>query len=167
MGVKQEFHPQAERWHWVAQRTGWALMALLLLAAVFGLSGNGLLTDTTTTASSDGIELTVDYSRFARMRSAEKIALTVAAPGASGTLSVTVSSDFSDAIAIHGITPPPDSTSISPGGPTYEWNVEDWSQEARVSFNYEPDEWRKLDGRFDVQAGELFQAVSFWQFVFP
>lgn len=167
MGIKKELDAKAERRHWVVQRVGWILLAVGLLLAVLGLFGNGIFSDTTSTASSEGIEARLAYSRFARISSPERIDIKVHAPGATGALSITLSQEFADAISLHGIVPDPDSTSISPDGPTYEWTVQDWSDEANVAIEYEHDRWRTVDGRIQIQAGELSQSVSFTQFVFP
>jgi len=167
MTVKEEFHPEAERWHWLVQRVGWVLLALGMLLAVLGLFGDGLLTDETKVASSEGIEVSLEYARFARMRSPERIELRINAPGARGALSITLPQDFADAISLEGMTPAPDSTSIEPEGPTYEWMIEDWSSEASVNIDYEPQAWRTIGGDVDVEAGDFSQTVSFSQFVFP
>jgi hypothetical protein len=167
VGIKKEFYPEAERNYRVAQRVGWALLAVGLLLAVLGLFGNGIFTDTTSTASSEGIEVKLDYSRFARIRSPERIEIEINAAEAQGSLAITLSQEFADAVSLDGIVPEPDQTSISPDGPTYEWTVQDWSDGVHVSIDYKLDRWRTVDGRFQVEAGELAQSISFTQFVFP
>jgi hypothetical protein len=167
VGIEKELHPGVERTHWLAQRLGWALIGAGLLLAVLGLFGNGIFTDATTTASSGGIEVKLEYSRFARIRSPERIEIEINAAEAQGSLAITLSQEFADAISLDGIIPEPDQTSISPDGPTYEWTVEDWSDGVRVAIEYKPDRWRSVDGLILVEAGDRTQSVSFTQFVFP
>lgn len=61
---------------WRAERTGWVVMALLLLAALLGAFSHGLLSDATV-AGSDG-NLRVDYERFAHKTARSHFVITLA-----------------------------------------------------------------------------------------
>jgi hypothetical protein len=51
---------------WKLQRIGWAVMVLLILAAVLGLFGRGILSRAVVTDAQG--QLSVEYSRFARFQ---------------------------------------------------------------------------------------------------
>jgi hypothetical protein len=60
---------------WRAERIGWVVMALLVLAALLGVFSHGLLSDTTA-ASRDGA-LRVDYERFAHKTARTQFVITL------------------------------------------------------------------------------------------
>ena len=167
MSVKEEFHPEAERRYWLAQRIGWGLMALTLVLAVLGLFGGGLFSKDTKSASADGIEVSLEYPRFARMTVPEQLVFVVNAPEAQGDLSILLPRSFLDEVKVHGVTPDADSTSTGPDGVTYAWPVEDWSRPVSVTITYSAADWRRVGGDVRVAAGELTREMEFQQFVFP
>jgi hypothetical protein len=61
---------------WRAERIGWAIMTLLVLAALLGVFSRGLFSDTTA-AGSDG-NLSVAYERFAHKTARTQFVITLA-----------------------------------------------------------------------------------------
>ena len=167
MNLHEELQPKIKERLWFAQRVGWAGIALGLLLAIFGLFGSGVFSDQTRTASADGIEVTLEHPRFTRLRKPERLRIDVLAPNANGNLTLTLSRAFLDEVRINSVSPDPDSTSVGPDGSVYEWQVDDWSETLTVSVEYRNEDWRRVEGRVSVEAGDLERAISFTQFVFP
>ena len=85
------------------QRVAWWLLSLVPVAAVAGLFGGGLFSQTTAGGARDG--LTVTYDRFGRLSADTQIELTPAR--AAGTSQVAISRDFLDRYDISEIRPEP------------------------------------------------------------
>jgi hypothetical protein len=152
--VFDELRPNTKRGYWVAQRVGWVVIAAIVLLAFAGLFGTGLFSQASTSASDDGVDVKLSYQRFLRRERPHEITIEVKAPAQSGPLQVAVPSGFSQAIAIEGMTPEPDSVSFTPDGPTFEWPVTDWTEPVRVKIRYKAEEWMRISGGVLVTAGE-------------
>ena len=167
MNLHDELDPTVRERLWLAQRAGWVAIAIGLLLAILGLFGSGVFSDRTTTASADGIAVTLEHPRFTRLRKPEQLRVDVLAPDANGNLKLTLSRAFLDEVKIDGVSPDPDSTSVGPEGAIYGWQVDDWSETVTVTIEYRNEDWRRVEGRVDVEAGDRERAISFTQFVFP
>lgn len=87
MGLHVSDHTTFQQREWKAQRAGWVLMALLLIAALLGLLGPGPLSWSTATAA-EGL-VRVDYQRFAHTEADDLLTVTIA-PGTTSGGSVDV-----------------------------------------------------------------------------
>jgi hypothetical protein len=115
---------------WRAQRLAWALMALVVLAALLGLTGSGPLSRESVT-SADGV-VRVEYERFLRRGGTTKLRIH-AGPNRRDTagLIVWVARPYLEDVTIQGIQPSPEAvqaghdrviwrfavSSQDPGGP--------------------------------------------------
>lgn len=105
---------------WTAQRVGWALMALFVLAAILGLTGSGgplaVATANTPTGS-------VEYPRVSRWASKERIVFTLPASARSAA-EVTLSPGFDELFAVDSILPRPASAAATAAGHRYTFDLE-------------------------------------------
>jgi hypothetical protein len=167
--LEAELDPRFNRIERRVQRVGWAIIALVLVAAVLGLFGGGFFSQATARDRGEGYELALRYPRLGRAESNLELELRIAAPGQSSSEVMAVfSGEIVDKASFTGIAPQPDSETVDGDSIVYTWEVEDWSQPLVVRFEYEARDWRMLDGRFEVSAGdESLGSVSFDQFLFP
>jgi len=166
---KDELHPTFERRKWAVDRVIWALMFATVVAALLGVFGSGLFSRETIERAHGGGTIELEHPRLARFHSPEDLRLTVHAPDATGdTLRVALSSEFTSQAQVRRINPEPDAVSVGPEGTVAEWQVRDWSQPVVVDVQYEPDDWGRIGGSIEVQAGEgEAETIDFSEIVFP
>ncbi|HEU4684777.1 MAG TPA: hypothetical protein VFS39_09785, partial [Nitrospira sp.] len=94
-----------QRRSWRLQRVGWGVLAVIALAGLLGLFGQGPFSRTT--AADPSLPFSVEYDRFARFRSPMilRILLNEEHPPRA-MLDVWVSRAYLDHVQITGITPP-------------------------------------------------------------
>lgn len=159
--LDQDLRQQQREWY--LQRIGWAAMALVVLAALAGLSGKGPLSGTAAT-SADGA-LRVEYNRFARHHAPDELRLRVESSAArDGELRLWVDQEYLDAVEVQSLTPSPLRVEAARGRQTFVFRVEGDGAPVVVTFRLEPDHPGWLSGRAGVGGGE---PVSFRQFVYP
>jgi hypothetical protein len=101
--------PEFQRRMWTVQRVAWAVMALTVGAAVAGLFGAGLFSQTT--AGDPGAPMQIRYSRFARLLAPEELRVRVnAGASASPFVRVWLSRGYLDQIQLERIIPEPESS---------------------------------------------------------
>jgi hypothetical protein len=166
---RDELHPGVKRGQWWFQRAVWVLLALLMVFALLGFFGNGCFSRRTVSSSDGGAAVEVSYPRWTRMKAPQQISVEVRSPAATGALTITVSQAFLDVVRVNAFEPQPESVAMSAEGPTYTWPVDDWSQPVTVAVQYEPLQWRTVEGEILVEAGEGAspQRLRFTQIVFP
>jgi hypothetical protein len=153
-----------QRKQWVAERIGWACMALVLLAALAGLLGPGPLSKAV--AGNPGGPISVHYDRFPRHSAMGKIKV-ILGPGAAkkSEARVWVSRTLLDAHRIHEVVPEPER--VEAGGDdryTYVFHVDDAAPETTLIFQLEPESFGRCDGRIGLDGGP---EVALRQFVYP
>jgi hypothetical protein len=150
--AEYEYH----RREWIAQRIGWVVLVLLLVAAVSGLFSSGPLSHTTAQAGSNQIE----YERFARYSARTKLVVATSSTAVLvGNLPVQISRSFIDAHRIESITPEP--KTVSAMGDAIEF-VFDGSTR-RIVFRLEPDSIGRHEGELRIGS----DAVRLSQFIYP
>jgi hypothetical protein len=165
----EEIEPRFGRIEGMFQRAGWALIAVAVVLALAGVFGGGMLSNATVRHAANGNEIELTYPRLARQETNLSMSLRVTAPTQSASeLSVLLSADRLDRLTINAITPQPDTEALTTNGITYRWTVEDWEGAREINFEYEFTDWRAMNGRIEVMAGdESLGSLSFSQFVFP
>jgi hypothetical protein len=148
---------------WAAERVGWTLMALVLLASLLGLLGPGPLGRAR--AGKEGSPIWVEYNRFERNQSPVLLRIHLG-PGAGreGRVRLKVNGRFIEKIKVEGIDPPPEVVEAGPEGPTYVFRVPDGRGPTALAFHYEPDKFGRLPVAISLEGGER---VAFSQFIFP
>jgi hypothetical protein len=165
---RDELKPEFKRRYWVAQRIGWGLIALVLVLAIAGVFGTGLVSSATASSSGEGVSVEVDYQRFTRHERLEVMTVRVEAPEQSNSLQVSIPSQFIRSISIETVTPDPDSVTFTADGATYEWPVDDWTSPPLIEIAYRAEQWWTIDGAFVVTAGDAEpQRVEFTMYVSP
>lgn len=116
---------------WAAQRVGWAVMTLIVAAALLGLTGKGGPL-ASATAQSPGVA--IDNPRITRWQSDEKISLRLPA-SASGEADVLLSPAFAEHFTIKSIVPEPASSQATPSGHLFSFDTGRASGASRVTFH--------------------------------
>jgi hypothetical protein len=99
---------------WTLQRVAWVLMALVVIAALIGLTGRGgSYAHATVEAEGDGVAL--DYPRIARWQAADQMVLRI--PDPSGDrIDVTLSGKFAELFTVESVQPQPASSAAVADG---------------------------------------------------
>ena len=145
-----------QRFH-VVQRVVWWLLALVPLAAVAGLFGGGLFSETTAGSRAAGV--TVSYDRFARNTADTEIELRLAR--ADGPTAVTIGRSLLDNYQISEIRPEPLRVVTRPDEIEYVFAA---SASGTAQFDVQPDGVGSSSGTVTVAGGT---PVRIDQFVFP
>jgi hypothetical protein len=145
-----------QRFH-VIQRIAWSVLALVPVAAVAGLFGGGLFSETTAGSRAAGV--TVSYDRFARITADTEIELRL--ERADGPTAVTISRALLDRYQINEIRPEPVRVATRPDRVEYVFAA---SASGTALFALQPDEAWSSSGTVTVAGGTPVQVD---QFVFP
>jgi len=152
-----------ERRNWRAQRIGWAVIGLFVLAGLAGLFGRGPLASATRTSQRGALR--VDYERFTRHGSPAELRVTVAPQALeAATVRILVSLSYLQGLQVEGVEPPPESVLISGDYLVYSFDVEA-GQPARILFRVIPDQYFLRTAEVGLTHGR--ERVGFRQFVFP
>lgn len=166
--LTDELNPRATRAHWTVQRVFWAMLALILVAALLGAFGGGPLSTATSSASMNGVTVDLEYQRWTRSRSPQSFHLTIQAPDAGAeSVSVLLPPELRDRMRMEEIVPEPESSSTGPDGTLYTWSVDDWSGPVRVRLDYQSLESFLQKDELLVIVGDREQRLSFTQWIFP
>src|SRR5262245_44589199 len=104
---------QFQQRSWIAERVGWAVMALFLVAALLGVFYSGVSSDTRA-ATADGA-VVVDYQRFVHRTARSHFTIRVAAPLADNVM-VGLSPSFGGSYDIEALIPHPLDNSAGAAG---------------------------------------------------
>lgn len=148
---------------WIIQRVGWGGMALIVIAALTGVFGNGPLARTEIT--DDQQTLRLSYDRIGRYEGELFLQLVLTAETTkTGRVTVTIDRTYWTSHAVEQIIPEPLTTSIGSDGFLYTFEVDTPSMPAMIAFRLRPKYLGALDGRIRVNdAGTL----QLHQFIFP
>jgi hypothetical protein len=149
---------------WTAQRIGWAVMALLVLAAALGLLGNSGPLAQAERQAGDG-SITVGYLRLDRHHSVGELTVDISAEFVENDeMSIWLDRDFASRLNITRIVPEPDQVLIEPERVVYAFAVGEHGSPLTVSISYEHDGFWQEEGRLGLVNGET---VELTQFLFP
>ena len=147
-----------QRRSWMLERIAWGVLGLLVLAALAGLFGSGLLSSAT--ANEDGLE--VRYDRFMRLHGPSNLEVT--APVEGGEVRLSISAGYLDDLQVNTISPEPESVEAGDDGHVYVFAASEEASELVVVFDTEPERIGRLRGEIAVEGGPQ---VGFTQFVYP
>lgn len=148
---------------WRLEHASWALMALLLVAALLGVFGGGPLSHART-GSAGTVEL--EYDRLLRAAAPTEYRLEIQ-PGfaADGRLEVRIDQDLVDAMEIASIVPEPESVTAGPGYTRFSFRIEAGGRSpARVVIGFEPATFGRFSGALSVDDAA---PLTVSHFVFP
>jgi hypothetical protein len=159
--LKQDMAHQRREWR--VQRIGWAVMALLLLAALAGLLGPGPLSRTVVNGADS--RLRVEYDRFAHTQAPGELLIELPADIAkAGTVRLRLNREFVESVEIMGVVPEPASSTIDGNGLVYELATRASARPVTVAVQYEYRVFGSTPVRVAIEGGP---AVSFDQWVYP
>lgn len=152
-----------ERRSWRVERLGWALMALLLLAALLGLLGAGPLS--TAEVRTADAALVVRYERFVHREAPTELELhLVPVPSpADGLTRLWVGRDLAGALEVRSISPEPRSVEATADRVLYALAASGPGT-VRVRLDVEPRRAGRHSGRLGIVGGG---EVALGQFVYP
>ena len=151
-----------QRRDWLAQRVGWGLMTLLLLAGLLGLAGgSGPFTRTMT---GDGRGFTVEYDRF--VRHASRTSLTFRAPPQvleGRAARITIDRQYLAANDLQNLVPEPNDTRGRGSDVEFHYDVAP-GEGLQVRWSVEPDELGTHTATVRLNDGP---AIELEQFTYP
>jgi hypothetical protein len=153
-----EEDPAFERRSWIAERIGWALMALFILLGLLGFFGSGPASSRS--AGSPGT-LRLEYERF--VRNEAPTSLRVNTKPENGVGRVIVGREYLDRVKIEKIVPEPARVVSMNGFVIYEFAVKG-DGAVSVKFDLVTRALGELPG---TVASDDVNRVSFRQFVYP
>jgi len=115
---------------WAAQRVGWALMAMFILAAVAGLTGMGGPLASARAELGGG---TIDYPRITRWQADDQLQVSIS-PASLADVELTLSRDFVQLFAIESIQPEPAEVQATSAGHRFTFETEPGERERVVTF---------------------------------
>ena len=159
----------ARRTTWRIQRIGWAIMALIILAALAGLFGRGPLSHAS--ARSADAALVVRYERFIRNQAEATLDLSVSSPAAGGEISVWLDSAYLDQVNLRQAVPEPRSTRLDPGRVVLTFRVTPSDAPSHIALRFRVEHIGPLTARIGLDRGarddDAEAAVEFGQFAYP
>jgi hypothetical protein len=148
---------------WTAQRIGWAAMALLVLAALIGVFGQGPLSRAV--AHDPTALFRVEFERFARYQTTFPLRVHFTHEAArNGALSMWISREYLNHVRIKTIMPEPTTTRLSSDGLTYLFAFHEPGPDGEVFLYVEAQDVGLLSGRIGLTADH---SIPFKQLVYP
>jgi hypothetical protein len=156
-----------QRREWLAERIGWAVMALLVLAALLGLFGTGPLTRAT--AGDRAGPLWIEYERFNRLLAPSTLRVHLGAGAAlGGEARVWLDRRYLESIQLQRVMPQPDGVEAAPDRMVFVFRVAEPDQPTAITFSFKPEHVGSLPGRAGLAgAAPSDQPLRFRQFVYP
>lgn len=147
---------------WRAERIGWTVMALLLLATLLGAFGDGPLSR----AHNGSLQsLSVRYDRLLRASAPTNYRFEAnPAIASGGELRLRFDQAMVEGIEIDLIVPTPEREQAGPDYTEFVFNVAPGSSPVRIDFRYRPATFGPHNGRVSVGGAH---AVTIDQFVYP
>ncbi len=150
-----------QRRQWAIQRVAWVVMALVVVAGLLGLLGEGPLSR----ASAEAGPVEVEYPRFERKRSPMELRVTVAGGTAEqGRVQLWLDQDFLDRVQIERVSPEPEQVLAGADRTTYVFLVDEPSHPAILTFALEHDTFGAPTASLGLVGGP---AVEFTQIIYP
>jgi hypothetical protein len=150
-----------QRRQWVAERIGWTVMAVLLLAALTGILGRGPLSKAQA-SHPDGL-LTLEYEWLARFQAPSELRVHLRPAPAAEEVFVSIPQSYLEGISVQEIEPEPASVRLGGDHLAYRFLVEPGTQSMEVRFRVKMETVGRLAG--SVASEDV--SVSFRQFIFP
>jgi hypothetical protein len=152
--------PAFERREFLFERTGWAFMGLILLAAALGLFGNGPFSH----AVLQKDQFRMEYQRYLHFGHLTQLKIEIPPHKSdAGVIAIGFPNSYLHKFRVEEIVPDPES--IAHGEQTLFWFTATNTGEAvTLQFRLEPQEAGRMDGRIFVNGDEGY---AFHQFVYP
>jgi hypothetical protein len=159
LDVDNEF----KRWEWRAERVGWLAWILVVCAGMFGLLGDGPMSDAQ--VASAQASLRVNYQRYVHRHAPERLDFTVRPKSAeASTVALTLPYDFIDKVNVSRIEPVPVRSVADGSDIRFEFAHLPGTGDVKVAFHLEYDAVGKVYGAARTPDHE---AIEFVQVVYP
>jgi hypothetical protein len=146
---------------WTAERIGWISMLAISIAALLGLFGQGLLSDTTAKNGS----LQVHYGRFERLLSVTELEVLVdTSQVKDGEINLQLDRHWLSYYNVQRINPEPDQSELSPEYVTYTFSVGQGDGMLEIAYNLQAMRVGVSRGEIAVKDGP---ALKFNQLIYP
>jgi hypothetical protein len=149
------------RWQFLAERIGWCAMFAVLVFALIGGFGRGLLSRAT--AATDDDSLRVDYERFGRHNASCELRFRFA-PKLAGDILLRFNREFIKNVRIETFTPQSDDSHTAAEGVTYRFKGDEGGGERSIEMHYLPKRVGPMPCRITINDS---QEVEFNQFIYP
>lgn len=126
----EEDRPWQEKF-WTAQRVGWLLMAVLVVAALLGATGKGGPLASASVKADGGV---LNYPRITRWQSNEQLVARLPA-SASGEVGIELSRPFVELFSIESIEPEPSEVEATAAGHRFTFELGAGKGEKLIVFN--------------------------------
>ena len=133
--IEVDADPAFQEGFWKFQRVAWVVMALIILAALFGATGSG---GPLAHAQVEGPAGRIDYPRIARWQAADQMKVTVP-PTATGSATLELDAAFTQTFSIEDIEPQPRSSLATATGHRFEFELGDAPGEKSIIFHLRAD----------------------------
>jgi hypothetical protein len=146
---------------WTAQRIGWVIMLLLVIAALAGLFGHGALGDAQV-GHPGGLRL--EYERLTRHGSSSFLKVHLPAVAGPGELRLWLDRRYADRVRFESIVPEPERVELSADRLAYTFTLGPGEQSPHLMFDITPTALWSATARLGIEGGET---LTFSQFVYP
>jgi hypothetical protein len=158
-----------ERRSWRAQRVGWLVIVLLLVAAALGFFGSGPFSKRS--AAIPGL-MRVEYQRFGRYQTPETLTIRLEPQAtAGGVVRLGIARRFLNHSKVESIVPAPDRVEASDNRLVYVFPLVQPGLPLVVMFRLQPEQFGSIRGRITLPAGpdpaDAGPSIGFRQFVYP
>lgn len=153
---------QLESTNWKVQRVAWVIMALVIIAALLGFTGDGGIGNLQSLKAGDSAEgLEVEYERFLRRSAPAEIKVKLAPSTSDFRTDLHISQDFYEKLQIDKVVPEPSEVYTHEHGITYRFTTA--NQPFVVTFYLTPKGMGSLPLHFSTNERE----VAITQFIYP
>ena len=153
--------PVFQQRSWRAERMAWMVIAVLLLAALLGLFGDGVFSHAKAVDASGALE--VEYERLARASAPLRLQLRAWAPQA-GEVQVWLSRAYLDEMCVEAISPLPEQVEATADQLIYRFRTPSAGTRLNIIFQLTPQHAGRLSGQAGMAAGAQ---VNFHSFIYP
>ena len=152
-----------QRRDWAVRHIAWAVLALVFLAALLGIFGNGILSKAT--LGDDGMPLQVEYERFGRHKAPMDLKMRLGPEAVQeGKVRLWLERSYLNTMQVETIVPQPGSVESGANHLIYVFNVSSSNFPVEVTFLMQSESIGRQTGRLGLEGGP---SLSFSQFIYP
>lgn len=154
--------PRFARGSWIFERVGWVGMGAVVLAAVLGLTGPGLLSEVS--RRDEAVPFEVRYPRFLHYLTGHALRVRLLPASGSSVFELWIDEDYRRAVDIDRVDPEPTRIDLDHGRTVYSFQTTPGPGAREVVFHGTPRTIGRVKGRIGVRRDD---GVTLSQFVFP
>lgn len=151
-----------ERVVWKMQRWAWVVIALIVIAALCGLLGQGALSHAQ--AGRANSVLWAEYDRFARYQASAILKVHLGAAGHTSLPAIWLGREYLEHVEIERIYPKPEQVKVANDRMIYIFNLARANEHTEIAFHFKPSGFGKTPVKMGLVDGP---ELNFSQFVYP